>query len=84
MTGFYKVAALGMLLSASVTALADDSPTDAPVKSPRQKMHECVSQQKAANPSMARADLRKTCAAQLKTQEDHPSVPASPTNAPQH
>jgi hypothetical protein len=80
------ITASALLALAGTTALAvaDDSPSDAPIKSPKQKMHECVTQHRSADAGMSVKDARKACAAELKTQESHPSMPAAPTNVPQN
>jgi len=68
-----------ILLAASLSlagmALADDAPSAPPVKSPKQKMHECMAQQRANNSGMSKEDMKKVCAAKLQTDENHPSLP---------
>jgi hypothetical protein len=62
-------------LSLSGLALADDSPNAQPVKSPKQKMHECMVQERANNSAMSKEDMKKACAAKLQSDDNHPSRP---------
>jgi hypothetical protein len=74
---------LATIVAVAPLAIADDTPNDNPVKSPKQKMHECMTKQQADKPGLNAKEARKTCAAMLQTQENHPSKPVPPTNAPQ-
>jgi hypothetical protein len=65
------------LIAASTPLFADDAPSDNPHRTYKQRMHECMEQQKAANPDASAKARHKTCAAQLKTEDNHPSVPPS-------
>jgi hypothetical protein len=56
-------------------ALADDAPSGQPVKSPKQKMQECIEQQRASNTGLSTEELKKACAAKLQSDENHPSRP---------
>ena len=73
-----ELAAAMLLVTFAGYTLADDAPTDQPVKSHRQKMHECIAQQRAANANLPQAELRKTCQRLLQAQQNHPSMPGSP------
>jgi hypothetical protein len=84
MKSLLAASALLALAGAASMAVADDSPSDAPIKSPKQKMHECVTQRRSADAGLSVKDARKACAAELKTQENHPSMPAAPNNVPQN
>src|SRR5438552_278289 len=53
---------LSMSLACAVPAVADDAAPTPTVKSPHQKMNECISRQRAANSAMTKADARKACA----------------------
>jgi hypothetical protein len=72
----YPIMVGAFLLGSAVWA--DDSPSAQPVKSPKQKMHECMAQQRANNSAMSSEDLKKVCAAKLQSDENHPSRPPSP------
>jgi len=68
-----------ILLAASLSlagmVLADDAPSAPPVKSPKQKMHECMAQQRANNSGLSKEDMKKACAAKLQSDDNHPSRP---------
>lgn len=66
---------IGALISVAAPILADDAPTAQPVKSPKQKMHECMAHQRASNSGMSKEDMKKACAAKLQNEENHPSRP---------
>lgn len=66
---------LATSLSLAGVALADDAPSAQPVKSPKQKMHECMAQQRANNSGLSKEDMKKACAAKLHSDENHPSHP---------
>ncbi|HEY0746437.1 MAG TPA: hypothetical protein VGD63_07035 [Steroidobacteraceae bacterium] len=70
------------LVGISAQALADDTPADQPVLTHKQKMHDCMAKQRASNGGMSSQDMRKACENELKTQQDHPSIPATPNNVP--
>jgi hypothetical protein len=63
-------------------AWADDSPSNQPVSTPKQKMHECMAKQRAANSALSIKDMRAACQNQLRTQQEHPSIPPG-SSAPQ-
>jgi hypothetical protein len=67
--------AAGLLASLSGAALADDSPTDQPVKTPKQRMQDCMAQQRASNSGLSKQDMHKACAAKLQSEDNHPSRP---------
>jgi pentapeptide MXKDX repeat protein len=67
--------ALAACLLLGGVALADDTPSAQPVKSPKQKMHECMVQERANNSAMSKEDMKKACAAKLQSDENHPSRP---------
>jgi pentapeptide MXKDX repeat protein len=62
-------------LSFAGMALADDAPSAQPVKTPKQKMHECMAQERASNSAMSRDDMKKACTTKLQSDENHPSRP---------
>jgi hypothetical protein len=68
-----------ILMAASLSfagmALADDAPTAQPIKTPKQKMHECMTQERADHSAMSKDDMKKACAAKLQADENHPSRP---------
>jgi pentapeptide MXKDX repeat protein len=66
---------VGAFLSLGGVALADDAPSAQPVKTPKQKMHECMAQERASNSAMSKDDMKKACAAKLQSDENHPSRP---------
>jgi hypothetical protein len=59
----------------SGASLADDAPTAQPVKSPRQKLQDCMAQEHASNGTKSADELKKICAAKLQSDENHPSRP---------
>jgi hypothetical protein len=62
-------------LSFAGATLADDAPSAQPIKSPKQKMQECMAQEHANNSAMSQQALKKACAAKLQSDENHPSRP---------
>jgi hypothetical protein len=74
-----KLTIYPMLLATSLSfagiVLADDAPSAPPVKSLKQKMHECMAQQRADNSGLSKEDMKKACAAKLQSEENHPSRP---------
>jgi hypothetical protein len=70
------------LLGMSAQALADDSPGAQPVLTHKQKMQACMAKQRASNSGITAKDMRKACEAELQTQENNPSKPATPNNVP--
>jgi hypothetical protein len=66
---------VGALLSLAGVAMADDAPSAQPVKTSKQKMHECMTQERANNSGMTKEDMKKTCAAKLQSEQNHPSRP---------
>jgi hypothetical protein len=67
---------VGIFISIAAPVLADDAPNAPPVKSPQQKMHECMTKERASNSGMSKEDLKKVCAKRLQSEENHPSRPA--------
>jgi hypothetical protein len=72
---------VGALVSLGAIACADDAPTAQPVKTPKQKMHECMAQERASNSTMSKEDMKKACAAKLQSDENHPSRPPPPDSS---
>lgn len=66
---------LGAFLSLGGVASADDAPNAQPVKTPKQKMNECMAQERASKSAMTKDDMKKACAAKLQSEENHPSHP---------
>jgi hypothetical protein len=62
--------------------LADDAPSAPPVKSHTQKMHDCMVEERANNSAMSEKDLKKTCAAKLQSDANHPSRPQPSPDLP--
>jgi hypothetical protein len=71
----------GTMLSMASMAFADDAPSAQPVKTPKQKMHDCMVQESANSSTMSKEDLKKACAAKLQSEENHPSRPKPLTDA---
>jgi hypothetical protein len=70
-----------VIAAGSLPVCADDAPSARPVKTHKQLMHDCMTAQASKNPSMAKADMQKTCRDKVQTFENHPSM-TSPANAP--
>jgi Protein of unknown function (DUF2756) len=70
-----KLMALSSIFVLNAPLLADDSPSAPPVKTYKQKMHECMDRQRASNNGMSTQDMKKACDHELQTLENHPSVP---------
>ena len=70
-----KLIALSSIFVLNAPLLADDSPSAPPVKTHKQKMHECMDRQRASNSGMSTQDMKKACDQELQTLENHPSVP---------
>jgi hypothetical protein len=66
---------VGAFLSLGGVTFADDAPSAQPVKTPKQKMHECMTQERASNSGLSKEDMKKACAAKLQSDENHPSRP---------
>jgi hypothetical protein len=66
---------VGILISVAAPVLADDAPSAQSVKSPKQKMHECMARERANNSGMSKDDMKKACAEKLHSEENHPSRP---------
>jgi hypothetical protein len=66
---------IGTFLSFGGAVLADDAPSAQPVKTAKQKMQECMAQERANNHAMSEHDLKKACAAKVQSDENHPSRP---------
>jgi hypothetical protein len=73
---------LATSLSLAGMALADDAPSGPPIKSPKQKMQECIAQQRANNSGLSMEELKKACAAKLQSDENHPSRPQPSPDSP--
>jgi hypothetical protein len=74
-----RIIFLSALLGLAANAFADDAPSDQPVKSPKQRMHDCMAQQHQQNPSLSKDELKKQCAQIMQSLDNHPSVPPSQT-----
>jgi hypothetical protein len=72
---------IGVLISLSAPALADDTPSAQPVKSPKQKMHDCMAKERVSNSGMSTEDLKKVCADKLQSEQNHPSRPESSSDS---
>jgi hypothetical protein len=68
---------ISLLLAVAAPVLADDSPTAQPIKTPKQKMHDCMAKERANNSGMSREDMKKACSEKLQSEENHPSRPQS-------
>ena len=70
-----KLVAIGSIFALSGPLLADDAPSAPPVKTHKQKMHECMDRQRASNSGMSKEDMKKACDQELRTLNNHPSMP---------
>jgi hypothetical protein len=70
------------LFSFAGMTLADDAPSAPPVKSHKQKMHDCMIQERANNSGMSEDDMKKACAAKLQSDANHPSRPQPSPDLP--
>jgi hypothetical protein len=77
-----KIGVLATLVAAFVPAMADDSPSAPPVKSPKAQMQDCMAKQRAAHSGMSEKAMRKACQNQLQSLQNHPSVPVTPNGTP--
>lgn len=77
-----QTALLGAAIAFAAHAFADDSPSAQPVKTPKAKMHQCMERQKAANTGLSKEEMKKACERELRTLDDHPSIPVSPNGSP--
>ena len=77
-----KLLATGSLLL-SAYVWADDAPSEMPAQTTSQKMHACMDRQRAAEPSKPARDIKKSCRAELKSQDSHPIV-LPPALVPAH
>jgi hypothetical protein len=77
-----KLACLGVILIGTGPVLADDSPSAAPVQTPKQKMADCMARQHAANSALSKLDIKKACSKELQSKDNHPSIPPSPALVP--
>jgi hypothetical protein len=60
-----KLIALSSIFVLSAPLLADDSSSAPPVKTHKQKMHECMDRQRASNSGMSKEDMKKACDQEL-------------------
>ena len=72
---------VGAYLALGAVAFADDAPSAQPVKTPKQKMHECMAQERENNSTMSKEDMKKACVAKLQSDESHPSRPPPPPDS---
>jgi hypothetical protein len=82
MTPTTKFLAVGSLLI-SVPLWADDAPTEAPGRTASQKMHDCMERERAADPAKREHDMKRSCKAELNSQDNHPIV-LPPALVPAH
>ena len=73
-------ALIAALFSFAVISHADDSPSAPPVKSPKQKMHDCIVKERADNSSMSKEDVKKACEVKIQSDNNHPSRPQPSPN----
>jgi hypothetical protein len=71
--------AFSFLTAASV---ADDTNSDRPVMTYKQKMKDCMEKERQANPSASTSDRKKTCAAKIQSYDEHPSETKKPPSNP--
>lgn len=81
MTPIVKSILMCAIVASALPAYADDAPSARPVKTHKQLMQDCMTDQASKNPSMAKADLHKICRDKVQTFENHPSM-TSPATAP--
>jgi len=72
---------LGLAL-AGAQAPADDTNSDRPIKTHKQLMRECIAKQRAEGANASDQDLKKACAEEIKSYNNHPSS-TSPDKTPQ-
>ncbi len=65
----------------SMPALADDAPSDQPVKSHARLMHDCMAKQKAQHSGATSKAMKATCREEISSYNNHPSAP-SPSSVP--
>jgi len=65
----------------SLQALADDAPSDQPVKSHGQLMKDCMAKQAASHSGATQKAMKATCNDELTSYHNHPSA-KSPSTAP--
>jgi hypothetical protein len=61
--------AIAVVLSTSVQAIADDSPSSDTAQTKKQSMKDCMAKQKATNSSMTEDAMKTVCKNQLHTQK---------------
>jgi len=69
------------LVGIGAQAIADDSPSDQPIKTHHQLMKHCMAEQKAKNKGASKEDMKQKCDNEIRTYRSHPSV-TSPSEAP--
>ena len=62
----------------SVPGMADDTGSDRPVQTHRQKMKDCMLKERQASSNVPDADRKKTCTAKIDSFEQHPSETRKP------
>jgi hypothetical protein len=78
---------VSLSLAASVicgvgSAAADDTNTDRPIMTYKQKMQMCLDKERQQDASKSDKDLKKVCAAKLQSYEQHPSETKTPPSNP--
>lgn len=73
---------LAALAAQSGLALADDANSDRPVQSHKQMMRDCMQQERQANATESKQDMKRTCREKIKSYNDHPSETALPPQNP--
>jgi hypothetical protein len=73
---------LAVLAGQSGLALADDTNSDRPIESHKQMMKDCMQQERQANPTAQKEDMKRTCREKIKSYNDHPSETAPPPQNP--
>jgi hypothetical protein len=63
-------------------AAADDTNTDRPIMTYKQKMQMCVDKERQQDASKSDKELKKICSAKLQSYEQHPSETKAPPSNP--
>jgi hypothetical protein len=67
--------------SAFNSAYADDTNSDRPIMTYKQKMKMCINKERERDSNTSDAELKKVCSAKLQSYEQHPSeTKVPPTN----
>jgi hypothetical protein len=79
-----SIAALTLSLFAGYSglALADDANSDRPVESHKQMMRDCIKQERQANPTESKEDMKRICREKINSYNNHPSETAQPPQNP--